>query len=50
MKLLAIILGLLLCSCAPQSKLGYIIIEGDNSIDVWTSDHFTITDTAIYIK
>jgi len=50
MKLLALILGLLLCSCAPQSELRYIIIENNNSIDVWTSDHFTITDTAIYIK
>lgn len=50
MKLLTLILGLLCCSCASQSEIGYIIIENNNSIDVWTSDHFTITDTAIYIK
>ena len=49
-KIKMAILGLLLCSCAPQSELRYIIIENNNSIDVWASDHFTITDTAIYIK
>jgi len=50
MKLVTLIAGLLCASCAPQSELGYIIIEGPNSVDVWTSDHFTVTDTAIYIK
>ena len=49
MKLLTLIVGLLSASCATQSNVGYVIIEGPNSVDVWTADHFTVTDTAIYI-
>ena len=46
-------LGMLTVSCAAQSRyeayVGYVIIEGINQVDVWTADHFTVTDTAIYI-
>ena len=46
-----ILLGILTVSCATKGKpqLGYVIVEGPSSVDVWTSDHFTVTDTAIYI-
>jgi len=44
-----ILLGMFTVSCATQSNVGYVIIEGPNSVDVWTAEHFTVTDTAIYI-
>jgi len=51
MMRLMIILGVLTTSCATKGKpqLGYVIVEGPSSVDVWTSDYFTVTDTAIYI-
>jgi hypothetical protein len=51
MMRLILALGILTVSCATKGKpqLGYVIVEGPNSVDVWTSDHFTVTDTAIYI-
>ena len=51
----ALILGLLTVSCATQKpQLGYVIVETDHSVDVWTCNYITdhggyVTDTGIYI-
>ena len=51
----ALILGLLTVSCATQKpQLGYVIVETENSVDVWTCNYITdhggyVSDTGIYI-
>ena len=48
-------LGLLTVSCATQKpQLGYVIVESEHSVDVWTCNYITdhggyVTDTGIYI-
>ncbi len=49
MRVLILIAGLLGASCAAPKQLGYVIVESNGVVDVWTCEYFTVTDTAIYI-